>query len=80
VRIHGEEVAIHADVRESPALSAHADQAGLVDWVSAIASPPRATYLVHGEPAARESLAAELRSRYGWNVVLPDEGNAVELK
>jgi hypothetical protein len=35
---------------------------------------------VHGEPAARESLAGELRSLSGWNLVLPEEGESVELK
>jgi metallo-beta-lactamase family protein len=52
----------------------------LVDWVGALATPPRAVYLVHGEPAAREALAAALRAKPGWTVVLPREGDAVELK
>ena len=80
VRIHGEPVTVRADVRQVPALSAHADQDGLVQWVSAIAKPPRAVYLVHGEPGPREALAAALRSKYGWRVELPEEGQAVELK
>ena len=29
---------------------------------------------------AREALAAELRSKYGWTVNLPAEGEAVELE
>ena len=80
VRIHGESVAVRADVRQVPALSAHADQDGLVEWVDAIAKPPRTVFLVHGEPGPREALAAALRSRYGWTVALPDEGQSVELK
>jgi len=80
VRIHGQSVTVRAEIREISALSAHADQRGLVDWVGAIATPPRAVYLVHGEPAAREALAAALRAKPGWSVVLPREGDAIELK
>lgn len=80
VRIHGQPVRVRAEVREIPALSAHADQRGLIEWVASIKSPPRAVFLVHGEPASREALAAALRTAYGWTVNLPEEGMAVELK
>jgi metallo-beta-lactamase family protein len=80
VRIHGQSVTVRAEIREISALSAHADQRGLVDWVGALAIPPRAVYLVHGEPAAREALAVALLAKPGWTVVLPREGDAVELK
>ena len=80
VRIHGQPVRVRAEVREIPALSAHADQRGLIEWVASIKSPPRTVFLVHGEPAAREALAAALRTAYGWTVNLPEEGMAVELK
>jgi metallo-beta-lactamase family protein len=80
VRIHGETVPVRADVREIPALSAHADQRGLLEWAGRLAAPPQAVYLVHGEAAAREALAGALRSRSGWNVVLPEEGQAIELE
>jgi metallo-beta-lactamase family protein len=80
VVIHGQKVAVKAEVKELPALSAHADQRGLLEWAGALAAPPRAAYLVHGEPAAREALAGSLRSLPGWSVVLPEEGESVELK
>jgi metallo-beta-lactamase family protein len=80
VRIHGQLVPVRAEIREIPALSAHADQRGLIEWVASLKSPPRAVSLVHGEPAAREALAAVLRTTYDWTVNLPGEGEAVELK
>ncbi len=80
VRIHGKTVPVRAEVREIPALSAHADQRGLIEWVASIREPPRAVSLIHGEPRAREALAAALRTSYGWTVNLPEEGEAVELK
>jgi metallo-beta-lactamase family protein len=80
VRIHGDAVPVRADVRQIPALSAHADQKGLLEWVGAIRELPRAVFLVHGEPGPSEALAAALRSKYGWTVARPEEGEAVELK
>lgn len=80
VRVHGQNVPVRAEVREIPALSAHADQRGLIEWVASIQSPPRAVSLVHGEPGARQALAAALRTAYGWTVNLPEEGDAIELK
>jgi metallo-beta-lactamase family protein len=79
-RIHGESIPVRADVRQIPALSAHADQKGLVEWASSIREPPRTTFLVHGEPAPCEALAAALRSKLGWTVSLPKEGDSLELK
>jgi metallo-beta-lactamase family protein len=80
VRIHGEVVPVRAEIREIPALSAHADQRGLIEWSGALTAAPRAVYLVHGEPPERDSLAAALRATSGWNVVLPEEGQAIELE
>jgi metallo-beta-lactamase family protein len=80
VRIHGQTVTVRAEIREVPALSAHADQRGLLDWAGGLAAAPRVVYLVHGEPAAREALGEALRSKPGWNVRLPQEGEAVELE
>jgi metallo-beta-lactamase family protein len=79
-RIHGQTVPVRARIEEVPALSAHADQIGLLEWVGTLASAPRAIFLVHGEPTAREALAAALRSRHGWNALLPQEGEEVRLE
>jgi len=79
IRVHGERVSVEATVRQVPALSAHADQKGLIAWASTLREPPRKVFLVHGEPPAREALAAALRTGLGWNVALPAEGERVEL-
>jgi len=80
VLVHGDTIPVNARIAEVPALSAHADQRGLIEWAGTLKSPPRQVFLVHGESQAREALAAALRSRYGWNVSLPAEGDEVELR
>jgi metallo-beta-lactamase family protein len=79
VRVHGELVGVRAEVRSIPALSAHADQKGLLQWIAGLREPPRAVFLVHGEEGPRRALAEAIRARFGWNVALPAEGEDVEL-
>ena len=69
VRILGHDVPVRARRHTVGGLSAHADQAGLLDWYSRIADAPP-TVLVHGEDDARETLARELRRRFAAEVEL----------
>ena len=62
VRLLGEQVPVRARMHTIGGLSAHADQAGLVDWAAGIAGAPPVV-LVHGEDRAREPLAAKLGER-----------------
>ncbi|KAB8318541.1 MBL fold metallo-hydrolase [Tolypothrix campylonemoides VB511288] len=75
VRLHGRDHRVGAQVHTVGGLSAHADQAGLLDWYGAIDGRPPVA-LVHGEPRAREALAGELGERLGAEVLLPEPGDA----
>lgn len=73
VRIHGQEYRVRAQVHTIGGLSAHTDQAGLLEWYGQFrGTPPLA--LVHGEDPAREALAAELRRRHGVQATLARPG------
>lgn len=56
VRIHGEEIAVKADIELIDGFSAHADQKGLVNWVNSFEDKPDMIYLVHGETEALDTL------------------------
>ncbi|HET9208636.1 MAG TPA: MBL fold metallo-hydrolase [Burkholderiaceae bacterium] len=56
VKIHGEYIAIKADVSQLDGLSGHADSDGILLWLSHFQRHPRATYVVHGEPGAADAL------------------------
>jgi len=62
----------------SIALSAHADQNDLVDWVSSASSTPDTVYVNHGEPEAAESLVDALSAK-GLNAVAPRQGERIRL-
>jgi len=78
VRVLGHEVQVRARRHTIGGLSAHADQAGLVEWYASIAGRPR-TVLVHGEDEARETLARVLRERFGSKVELARPGMMREV-
>jgi metallo-beta-lactamase family protein len=63
VVIGGERLRIRARVRVLTGYSAHADQAGLLEWVEAMKQRPGRIKLVHGEKKARETLAGLLEKR-----------------
>lgn len=77
VRIFGEDVAVRARVHTIGGLSAHGDQAALLGWMGGLRTPPRRTFLVHGERSIRETFSAVVAERLRWpEVTLPEAGVA----
>ena len=73
VRLFGEEVPVRASIHTIGGLSAHADKAGLLDWLRGFHKEPKSIFVVHGEPEASSVLAAAIREDLGWeNVVIPE--------
>ena len=73
VRLFGEEVPVRASIHTIGGLSAHADQAGLIEWLRGFQSEPQVVYVVHGEPEASAVLAQTIREELGWkNVIIPE--------
>jgi metallo-beta-lactamase family protein len=81
VKVFGVERDVHASVHALGGLSAHAGQRDLVAFAEAIARAGalEQVLLVHGEPAARVSLAAHLAERLDVPVLRPVKGQTVPL-
>ncbi|MDC8011439.1 MBL fold metallo-hydrolase RNA specificity domain-containing protein [Tahibacter soli] len=78
VRLFGERIEVRAQRHTIGGLSAHADQAGLMEWYGHFTSRPP-VYLVHGEDEARRALAGKLREKYGARAELSRPGGIVEV-
>ncbi|HQR50288.1 MAG TPA: MBL fold metallo-hydrolase [Methylophilaceae bacterium] len=78
-RIFGEEIVVRADIYTIGGLSAHADQAGLLEWLGYFKHTPRQTFVVHGESATAEQFAGLIRSRLGWNARTPEMGEKTTI-
>jgi metallo-beta-lactamase family protein len=78
VRIHGEEVPVKARVATIAGFSAHADEDEIRRWLGTFATPPRRSFLVHGEPPALAAAKERLDAR-GWPAHVPAHLERVEL-
>lgn len=77
VRLFGEEVPVRASIHTIGGLSAHADQAGLLDWLQGFKSAPKSVFVVHGEAEASAVLAQSIRDELEWkNVIIPERLHA----
>jgi len=79
VKIHGHQVPIRARVENISGFSAHADYNEILAWLLGFNRPPLKTFIVHGEPAAANSLAEKITSYLGWEVIIPQFKESFEI-
>lgn len=79
VRIHGEEITVGAQIEQITGYSGHADQSGLLKWLSAVKEVRQQVFVVHGEPESADEFAALLNTKLGFRAVAPRMGEAFEL-
>ncbi len=79
VRIHGRKYVVEAEVVQLSGFSGHADQAGLVRWLSHFAAAPQQVFLTHGDAEAAECLQQKIIQESGWPVKIPEYGEIVDL-
>jgi metallo-beta-lactamase family protein len=79
IKMHGEYVPVRAQVHNLDMLSAHADADEIIRWLRGFKSPPRMTFITHGEPAASDTLRRRIEEELKWPCVVPDQGQKVEL-
>jgi metallo-beta-lactamase family protein len=79
IKIHGKYYPVLANILEIESLSAHADQIGLINWLSALKTKPEKVFLVHGENQPADELRIKINEHYGWNCSVPIMGQEIEL-
>ncbi|GAB2776599.1 MBL fold metallo-hydrolase RNA specificity domain-containing protein [Salinimicrobium soli] len=80
IKIFGKYCEVKAEVKSISSLSAHADQKGLLDWLSAVKNVPEKVFLIHGERMAADALRVKIKDTYHWQVQLPHLLDVVELE
>ena len=80
VNIFSQPVRVRARIYTVGGLSAHADQAALLDWLGGFHKPPGHTFVVHGEATAAANFATAIEAKLGWpEVRLPAHGEQFTL-
>lgn len=71
IKIHGERIAVKANVTAIGAYSAHADSPKLIDYVDAIHPKPQKIFITHGELEQSNILAQELKKHFNVQFEIP---------
>lgn len=79
VRIHGEDIAVRANVDSLDHLSAHADRDELVDWLRTAPTAPRRLLVTHGEARAADAFSEHVASVLRWPTQVPTDGEVITL-
>src|SRR5690349_21052541 len=80
VKILGQWIPVRCRIEKIGGFSAHADWQEILHWLEGLQqSPPKRTFLTHGEPEAAAAMAEHIKEKLGWNVHVPQYGERVDL-
>jgi len=79
IKIYGNYYSVKAKIVQIEGLSAHADQKGLISWLSDLKNPPKFIYLVHGENQPADELRIKIKEQYGYYCRVALMGSEIEI-
>jgi metallo-beta-lactamase family protein len=79
LRLFGQDVPVNAEIVQMSQLSAHAGKGELLRWLGGLASPPKQTFLTHGEPVAARSLQNTIAAKFSWNSAVARYLDTIEI-
>ncbi|NMM80516.1 MBL fold metallo-hydrolase [Acidovorax sp. SRB_14] len=77
IRIHGQEVAVRAEVVQLTSASAHADADQTLAWLRRMAHAPEQVFVVHGEMGAADMLRERIAHELRWRASVPEHGSTL---
>lgn len=79
VKLFGEDIEVHAEIRVLAGISGHADRDGLFRWIAAFEKKPEKVFVNHGDETACEVLAARIRAELKLDADAPYSGTTYDL-
>ncbi|HSH67013.1 MAG TPA: MBL fold metallo-hydrolase [Bacteroidia bacterium] len=79
IKLYGKYYSVKAKIENVEGLSAHADQKGLIDWMSGLKKKPERIFIVHGEPQSADALRVKIKGVYGWDCVIPSLNEIIKI-
>jgi metallo-beta-lactamase family protein len=70
LNLFGQPVPVAAEIVEMGQFSAHAGKSELLRWLTALPTPPKQTYLTHGEPVAAQALQGAIQEKLKWKAAV----------
>jgi metallo-beta-lactamase family protein len=78
VKVLGEDIALRAKVYTIGGFSAHADRAGLLEWLQSFTNRPE-IFIVHGEEEACLDFEKAVKEQFGFITHVPKKGEEYEV-
>ena len=78
VKIYGKYYSVKARIEMIRGLSAHADQNGLLQWLSEIKNKPQRVMITHGEKQVADVFRVKIKDVYGWEGTVPKLNDIIE--
>lgn len=79
VRIMGNDVAVNCRVANISGYSAHADSAGLINWIKPARQTLKKVFVVQGEEESSLALIGKLEDELAVEAIMPSIGDSIEL-
>jgi metallo-beta-lactamase family protein len=79
VKLFGEHIDVKAEICRLPGISGHADQQGLLRWISAFEQKPQKVFVVHGEDTVCDVFTNHLKEELGLDAYAPFSGTEFDL-
>ncbi len=79
VRLFGEDIAVHAQIRTMAGISGHADRDMLLSWLGNMSKPPMQVFVNHGDDGVCEEFAKGVTEKLAFPAVAPYSGDGFDL-
>ncbi len=79
VKLFGEDIDVEAEICQLPGVSGHADDKGLIKWISSMEEKPRKVFVCHGEDTVTEVFRDRLKNELGLDAYAPFSGAEFDL-
>ena len=79
IKLYGKYYSVKAKIENVEGLSAHADNKGLIDWMSKLKKNPERIFIIHGEPQSADALRVKIKDVYGWDSEIPFLNEIIEI-
>lgn len=73
-------IPVRCHIERIDSFSAHADWKAVLRWLGGLEGEPKAVFTTHGEPKAASAMAGHIRDEFGWNVLVPEYNQTIELE
>jgi metallo-beta-lactamase family protein len=80
VRIMKQWIPVRCHVEKIESFSAHADWKTVLRWLHGLPGKPNTVFTTHGEPEAAAAMAKHIHDEFGWNVVVPQYQQTIDLE